>query len=116
MGNGGDLDGKRIKRRKERVGTVASNPDNLENSKEAGGGAQRTQSLSKDCTSKESVSPLSRLIRGFALSVIDPSWEDQCQWHRTARMAGPDCAAMCYLINTLTVGRPGGSVGNFEIF
>ena len=33
--------------------------------KEAGGGAQGTQGLSKICTSRESVSPLSRLIRGF---------------------------------------------------
>ena len=33
--------------------------------KEAGGGAQGTLSLSKNCTSRESVSPLSRLIRGF---------------------------------------------------
>ena len=31
----------------------------------AGGGAQGTPSLSKNCTSRESVSPLSRLIRGF---------------------------------------------------
>ena len=30
--------GKRGKRRKERVGPVAANPDNLENNKEAGGG------------------------------------------------------------------------------
>ena len=35
--NGGDLGGKRKKRRQERVGLVAANPDNLENSKEAGG-------------------------------------------------------------------------------
>ena len=33
--------------------------------KEAGGGAEGTLSLSKNCTSRESVSPLSRLIRGF---------------------------------------------------
>ena len=65
MGNGGDLGGKRKKRRKERVGPVAANPDNLENNKEAGGGAQGTQGLSKNYTSRESVSPLSRLIRGF---------------------------------------------------
>ena len=31
----------------------------------AGGGAEGTLSLSKNCTSRESVSPLSRLIRGF---------------------------------------------------
>ena len=51
--------------RKERVGPVAANPDNLESSKEAGGGAQGIQGSSKNCTSRESVSPLSRLIRGF---------------------------------------------------
>ena len=51
--------------RKERVGSVAANPDNLESNKEAGGGAQDTQGSSKSCTSRETVSPLSRLIRGF---------------------------------------------------
>ena len=51
--------------RKERVGSVAANPDNLESDKEAGGGAQGTQGSSENCTSRESVSPLSRLIRGF---------------------------------------------------
>ena len=40
-------------------------PDNLGGNKEAGGGAQGAQGLSKICTSRESVSPLSRLIRGF---------------------------------------------------
>ena len=64
-GNGGDTGGKRKQCRKERFGSVASNPDNLENNKEAGGGAKCTQSLSKICTSRESVSPLSRLIRSF---------------------------------------------------
>ena len=53
------------KRRKERVSSVAANPENLENSKEAGGEAQGTQGLSKNSISRESVSPLSRLIRGF---------------------------------------------------
>ena len=33
--------------------------------KEAGGGAQGAQGSSKICTSRESVSPLSCLIRGF---------------------------------------------------
>ena len=33
--------------------------------KEAGGGAQGAQGSSKICTSREGVSPLSRLIRGF---------------------------------------------------
>ena len=50
---------------KESVGSVAANPDNLESNKEAGGGAQGAQGSSKICTSRESVSPLSRLIRGF---------------------------------------------------
>ena len=64
-GNGGDTGGKRKKCRKERVGSVAANPDSLENNKEAGGGAQGAQGSSKIWTSSESVSPLSRLIRGF---------------------------------------------------
>ena len=64
-GNGGDTGGKRKKCRKERVGSVTANPDNLESNKEAGGGAQGTQGSSKNCTSRESVSSQSRLIRGF---------------------------------------------------
>ena len=64
-GNGGDMGGKRKKCRKERVGSVAANPDNLGSNKEAGGGAQGAQGSSKICASRESVSPLSRLIRGF---------------------------------------------------
>ena len=44
---------------------VAAIPDNLESNKEAGGGAQGTQGSCKSYTSRESVSPLSRLIRGF---------------------------------------------------
>ena len=64
-GNGGDMDGKRKKCRKERVGSVAANSDNLGSNKEAGGGAQGAQGSSKICTSRESVFPLSRLIRGF---------------------------------------------------
>ena len=51
--------------RKERVGSVAANSDNLGSNKEAGGGAQGAQGSSKICTSRESVSPLSRLIRAF---------------------------------------------------
>ena len=50
---------------KERVGSVAANPDNLGSNKEAGGGAQGAQGSSKMCTSREGVSPLSRLIRDF---------------------------------------------------
>ena len=64
-GNGGDMGGKRKTCRKERVGPVAANPGNLGSIKEAGGGAQGAQGSSKICTSRESVSPLSRLIRGF---------------------------------------------------
>ena len=63
--HGGDMSGKRKKCRKERVGSVAANSDNLGSNKEAGGGAQGAQGSSKICTSRESVSPLSRLIRGF---------------------------------------------------
>ena len=53
------------KYRKERIGSVAANPDNLESNKEAGGGAQSTQGSSENFVSRESVSPLSRLIRSF---------------------------------------------------
>ena len=59
------MGGKRKKCRKERAGSVAANSDNLGSYKKAGGGAQGAQGLSKICTSRESVSPLSRLIRGF---------------------------------------------------
>ena len=65
VGNGGDLDGKRKTRRKERAGPVPANPDNLKNSKEAKGGAQITQGLSKNCIRRECVFLLSRPIRGF---------------------------------------------------
>ena len=64
-GNGGDMGGKRKKCRKESFGSVAANSDNLGSNKEAGGGAQGAQGSSTICTSRESVSPLSRLIRGF---------------------------------------------------
>ena len=56
----------RKKCKKERVGSVAANSDNLGSNKEAEGGAQGAQGSNKIiCTSRESVSPLSRLIRGF---------------------------------------------------
>ena len=64
-GNEGDTRGKRKKCRKEGVDSEAANSDNLGSNKEAGGGAQGAQGSSKICTSRESVSPLSRLIRGF---------------------------------------------------
>ena len=50
VGNGRDLSGKRKTRRQERVGSVAGNPDNLENRKEAGREAQGTQGLGKNCS------------------------------------------------------------------
>ena len=65
VGNGGDLSEKKKKCRKERVSPVAANPDNLESNKEVGRGAQGSQDSSKNYTSRESVTPLSRLIRGF---------------------------------------------------
>ena len=65
VGNGGDLGGKKKKCRKKRVGPVAANPDNLESNKEEGEGVQGTHGSSKNCTSRERVFPLSRLIRGF---------------------------------------------------
>ena len=64
-GNRMDTGGKRKKCRKERVGSEAANTDNVESNKEAGEGAQGAQGSSKICTSRESVSSLSRLIRGF---------------------------------------------------
>ena len=44
---------------------VMCNLINTHTNKEAGGGAQGAQGSSKICTSRESVSPLSRLIRDF---------------------------------------------------
>ena len=51
--------------RKERVGPVAANSDNLESNKDAEGAAQGTLGSSKNCTSRESVSSLSRLTIFF---------------------------------------------------
>ena len=53
------------KNRQESVGSVDINSEGLENSKEVERKAQVTQGLSKYCTSRESVSPLSRLISRF---------------------------------------------------
>ena len=53
------------KRRQEMVGSVAADPDNLKNSKDAGGEAQGTQGLSKNLKSRESVFLLSDLIIAF---------------------------------------------------
>ena len=38
----------------------------------------------------------------FVTSIIDPPWEDQCEWHRTTRMTGPYYAVMFNLTNTHT--------------
>ena len=64
-GNGEDMGGNGDKCRKGRVCSEAADPDNLGSNKEAEGGAQGAQGSSKICTSRESVSPLSRLIRGI---------------------------------------------------
>ena len=64
IGSGGDLRGKRKQRIQERIRSLAADPDNIDNSKEAWREAQGAQSLRKKGTSEESVSPLSRLIRG----------------------------------------------------
>ena len=66
VGNGGDLDGKRKTRRRERVGSVAANPDNLENSKEAEGKTR------KNCTSRENVCLCRFSSEVFVISTIDP--------------------------------------------
>ena len=42
VGNGGDLGGKRTKRRQEGVGSVATDPDTLANNEKSGGKAQGT--------------------------------------------------------------------------
>ena len=59
---GGDLGGRRKKRRQESIGSVDVGPGHLKNRKEETQGAQ---GLSKSC--RESVSPLSGLIRGFRI-------------------------------------------------
>ena len=38
----------------------------------------------------------------FVTSIIDPPWEEQCEWHRMTRMTGSDSAVMCNVINTHT--------------
>ena len=53
------------KRKQESVGSVAADPDVHENSKDAERKAQGTEGLRNNCTRRESVSPFSRLIRGF---------------------------------------------------
>ena len=55
VGNGQNLGGKRKKRRQECIGSVAADPDTIENSKEAGKKGQGTQAFRKNCTSRECV-------------------------------------------------------------
>ena len=64
-GNGGDMGGERNKCRKERVGSVAANPDNLGSNKKAGGGHKVLRAQVR-FVQVERVCPLFlRLIRGF---------------------------------------------------
>ena len=59
----------------------------------------------------ERVCPLCRVwSEVFVISIIDPPWEDQCEWYRMTRMTGPVCAVMCNLINihTHTLTPPSG--------
>ena len=95
------------KRRQERVGSVATDPDNLETSMKAGAKAQGAQDLSKYRTSTESVSPFLRLIRGLRNKHHSSSpWEDQCECHRMTRTKGRDCVLMCSLIHTHSLIPP----------
>ena len=57
-GNGGDTGGTRKKCRKERVGPVAANPDNLESNKEAGGGGHKVLRALERIVQVERVCPL----------------------------------------------------------
>ena len=61
--NGADLGVRRKKLRQESNCSVDVDPKDLENRKEAERQAQSAQGISKNC--RESVSPLSRLIRCF---------------------------------------------------
>ena len=93
-GNGGDTGGKRNKYRKERVASVAANPDNLESNKEAGG-EHKVLRAQVRIVQVERVCPLCRADQRFSYEVLlIPPWEDQCEWHRMTRMTGPDCAVI----------------------
>ena len=61
VGNGADLGGNRKERRQERVGSVSTDPDYLENSKEAEREAQGTQAQGKIVHNVERVRPLCRV-------------------------------------------------------
>ena len=70
MANGEDLGGRRKKSGQESIGSVDADPEGLDSRKEEEKGAQGTQGLFKNC--RESLFPLSRLVRGFVISLIDP--------------------------------------------
>ena len=63
VGTVGDLDGNRKTRGQESVGSVADDPDNLENSKQAAREAQGNWGLRKNC--RESMPFSSRVIRSL---------------------------------------------------
>ena len=65
MRNEEDLSGNSKQCRQDSVGSVAGDPDILENSNGAEREAQGTQGFRRHCTSRESVSPLSRLTGSF---------------------------------------------------
>ena len=60
-GNGGNTSGKRKKCRKERVGSVAANPDHLGSNKEAGGGGHKVLRAQVIFVQAERVCPLCRV-------------------------------------------------------
>ena len=66
MGNGGDLGGKRKKCRKEWVGPVAANLDNLESNKEAGGGGHKVLRAYVRIVSVEECVPFVAFDRRFS--------------------------------------------------
>ena len=71
-GNGGDLDKNRKKTLARKVGSVAADPDNLENSKEAGREVQGTQGSRMNCTSREKCSLCRVWSEVFVTGIIEP--------------------------------------------
>ena len=68
-GNGRDLGGKRKKRRKDRVGTVAANPNNLASNNETGGGDKVLRAQVR-IVQVERVCPLGRVYSGPGCAFI----------------------------------------------
>ena len=58
------MGGNREKCRQESAGSVGADPDILDNSKKAERDVRSTHGLKENYTSRDSVPPLSRLIRG----------------------------------------------------